>query len=286
MLRAATLALLCCLSSDVMGQTEQSLLWLKEHAPDKNLQMLDINDSTFQLLVAQLSGVAVSQQQATTPRAAKLLQTTAHTCTGNKLALPERRDWGVISQQPQVIFPGLRLYVMQSSHLAPWLSTLSNQQPLSLQQILNTNHRFTLGFASGRSYGEKLDRLLQQRDPRHHRIIPRVGPDNTGGVVQMFSRGRVDLLIEYPNVVQHYLKQLPEPPAVQSFALAESPPTLPGHIICSDTAEGRALLNQLENAISIVSKQRAYLDAHLRWFSADLHQELTQLYNTAYGTNF
>jgi len=286
MLKAALLVLLCSFSAQVLGQVEHPLLWLTDHAPDQHLKMLNINDSTFQLLAAQLQGVAISQQQATTPRAAKLLQTTAHACIGNKLALPERRQWGVISQQPQVIFPGLRLYVMQSSHLAPWLSTLSNQQPLSLQQLLNTNHRFTLGFASGRSYGEKLDRLLQQRDPRHHRIIPRVGPDNTGGVVQMFSRGRVDLLIEYPNVVQHYLKQLPEPIAVQSFALAESPSTLPGHIICSDTAEGRALLSQLEKAIRVVSKQRAYLDAHLRWFSADLHPELTQLYNTAYGTNF
>jgi uncharacterized protein (TIGR02285 family) len=167
----------------------------------------------------------------------------------------------------------------------PWLQQLSATKPLSLQRLLNSNQRFKLGFAAGRSYGDKLDRLLQQA-PGESQLFSRAGPDNAGGILQMFSRGRVDLLIEYPNVVQHYLAQLPQQPAVLSFALAESPVTLPGHIICADTPEGRFSLAKLENAISIVSKQRAYLDAHLRWFSPDLHSELTKLYNTAYGTNF
>lgn len=285
MLRAATLALLCCLSGHVMGETEHSLLWLTEHAPDKNLQMLDINDSTFRLLEAQLDGIDVSRQQATTLRAAKLLQSNPHACVGNKLPLPARRDWGLISHQPQVIFPGLRLYVLQSSGLVPWLQQFSAAKPLSVQRLLDSNQRFKLGFAAGRSYGDKLDRLLQQA-PTENQLFSRAGPDNAGGILHMFSLGRVDLLIEYPNVVQHYLKQLPQQPAVLSFAIAESPVILPGHIICADTPEGRFSLAKLENAISIVSKQRAYLDAHLRWFSADLHQELTQLYNTAYGTNF
>jgi len=285
MLKAALLVLLCCFAAHVSGRTEHPLLWLTEHAPDQNLQILDINDSTFRLLEAQLEGVTVSRQQATTLRAAKLLQSHPDACVGNKLPLPARRDWGLISHQPQVIFPGLRLYVLQSSGLVPWLQHLSATKPLSLQRLLDSNQRFKLGFAAGRSYGDKLDRLLQQA-PGESQLFSRAGPDNAGGILQMFSRGRVDLLIEYPNVVQHYLAQLPQQPAVLSFALAESPVTLPGHIICADTPQGRFSLAKLDNAISIVSKQRAYLDAHLRWFSADLHNELTQLYNTAYGTNF
>lgn len=285
MLKAALLVLLCCFAAHVSGRTEHPLLWLTEHAPDQNLQILDINDSTFRLLEAQLAGINVSRQQATTLRAAKLLQSHPHACVGNKLPLPARRDWGLISHQPQVIFPGLRLYVLQSSGLVPWLQQLSATRPLSLQRLLDSNQRFKLGFAAGRSYGDKLDQLLQQA-PGESQLFSRAGPDNAGGILQMFSRGRVDLLIEYPNVVQHYLAQLPQQPAVLSFALAESPVTLPGHIICADTPQGRFSLAKLDNAISIVSKQRAYLDAHLRWFSADLHNELTQLYNTAYGTNF
>ena len=285
MLKAASLVLLFCFSCHILARDAHALLWLTEHAPDQNLQILDINDSTFRLLEAQLDGIQVSRQQATTLRAAKLLQSNHHACVGNKLPLPARRDWGLISHQPQVIFPGLRLYVLQSSGLVPWLQQLSATKPLSLQRLLNSNQRFKLGFAAGRSYGDKLDRLLQQA-PGESQLFSRAGPDNAGGILQMFSRGRVDLLIEYPNVVQHYLAQLPQQPAVLSFALAESPVTLPGHIICADTPQGRFSLAKLDNAISIVSKQRAYLDAHLRWFSADLHNELTQLYNTAYGTNF
>lgn len=56
MLKAALLVLLCCFAAHVSGRTEHPLLWLTEHAPDQNLQMLDINDSTFRLLEAQLEG--------------------------------------------------------------------------------------------------------------------------------------------------------------------------------------------------------------------------------------
>jgi len=273
-----SMSLLPCLAAD------NTLLWLTEHAPDRTLQVLDINDSTFRLLAPQLQHLQVTQLQATTPQAAKLLQSKANVCVGNKLPLPERRDWGLISHQPQVIFPGLRLYVLQSSGLVPWLQQLGSPA-LQMQRLLNSHQRFKLGFAAGRSYGDQLDRQLQNAANQRN-LFSRTGPDNAGGLLQMFSRGRIDLLIEYPNVVEHYLQQLPAPPAVLSFALEESPAILPGHIICSDTPQGRALLSSLDQAISILSKQRVYLDAHLRWFSADLHAELTRLYNTTYGTNF
>ncbi|TXH98301.1 MAG: hypothetical protein E6Q75_01875 [Rheinheimera sp.] len=281
------LFLWCCLTLPAAAQTSSvpELIWLTEHAPNQALQVLDINESTFRLLEQQLPGLTISRQQATTAQAAKLLQRRPNVCVGNKLPLPERRSWGVISHQPQVIFPGLRLYVLQASGLNSWLVEQSSGKPLSLQRVLSAHQRFKLGFNSDRSYGDKLDPLLQQAANQRN-LFSRSGPDNAGGLLQMFSIGRIDLLIEYPNVVEHYLAQLPKPPAVQSFALQESPALLPGHIICSDTPQGRLLLTSLDQAISSVSQQRAYLDAHLQWFAPALHAELTALYNQTYGTNF
>ncbi len=279
--------LLCGLSLPAAAKASSApeLLWLTEHAPNQALQVLDINESTFRLLEPLLQGLTVSRQQATTAQAAKLLQRRPNVCVGNKLPLPERRSWGIISHQPQVIFPGLRLYVLQASGLRPWLTQQSSGKPLSLQRLLSANQRFKLGFSTGRSYGDQLDPLLQHAANQRN-LFSRSGPDNAGGLLQMFSLGRIDLLIEYPNVVEHYLAQLPKPPAVQSFALQESPALLPGHIICSDTPQGRLLLTSLDQAISKVSQQRAYLDAHLHWFAPALHAELTALYNQTYGTNF
>ncbi|MDZ7869301.1 MAG: hypothetical protein U5L02_08930 [Rheinheimera sp.] len=280
------LGVVCQIGSfQLCAHTDNTIIWLTEHAPSQQLQVLDINDGTFSLLQQQLHTLQVTRLQATVPQAVKLLQSRANVCVGNKLPLPARRDWGVISTLPQVIFPGLRLYVLKSSGLVPWLNMLNDSPPLSMQRLMTTNQRFKLGFAAGRSYGDKLDRLLQ--DESHQRnVVSRAGPDNAGGLLQMFSRGRIDLLIEYPNVVAHYLSQLPQQPEVLSYALAESPAILPGHIICSDTPQGRFLLRSLDQAISTLSKQRPYLDAHLRWFSPELHTELTRLYNEVYGTNF
>jgi uncharacterized protein (TIGR02285 family) len=278
----------CCLSMPAAAPAaveKPELIWLTEYAPNQALQVLDINESTFRLLESQLPGFTISRQQATTAQAAKLLQRRPNVCVGNKLPLPERRSWGQISHQPQVIFPGLRLYVLQSSGLNSWLTQQSSGKPLSMQRLLLAHQRFKLGFSTDRSYGDKLDSLLQQAANQRN-LFSRSGPDNAGGLLQMFSLGRIDLLIEYPNVVEHYLAQLPKPPAVQSFALQESPALLPGHIICSDTPQGRLLLTSLDQAISSVSQQRAYLDAHLQWFSPALHAEITALYNQTYGTKF
>lgn len=277
----------CCLTQPAAAQANSApeLLWLTEHAPNQAMQVLDINESTFRLLESQLPGFIISRQQATTAQAAKLLQRRPNVCVGNKLPLPERRSWGLISHQPQTIFPGLRLYVLQSSGLRSWLAEQSNSNPLSMQRLLSAHQRFKLGFNSDRSYGDKLDPLLRQAANQRN-LFSRSGPDNAGGLLQMFSLGRIDLLIEYPNVVEHYLAQLPQPPAVQSFALQESPALLPGHIICSNTPDGRLLLTSLDQAISTVSQQRAYLEAHLQWFASDLHAELTSLYNQTYGTKF
>lgn len=278
----------CCLSLPAAASAatqKPELIWLTEYAPNQALQVLDINESTFRLLELQLQAFTISRQRATTAQAAKLLQRRPNVCVGNKLPLPERRSWGLISHQPQVIFPGLRLYVLQSSGLNSWLTQQSSGKPLSMQRLLTANQRFKLGFSTDRSYGDKLDLLLKQAANQRN-LFSRSGPDNAGGLLQMFSLGRIDLLIEYPNVVEHYLAQLPKPPAVQSFALQESPALLPGHIICSDTPQGRLLLTSLDQAISSVSQQRAYLDAHLQWFSPALHAEITALYNQTYGTKF
>lgn len=272
-------------SLKINALNNHSLVWLTEHAPDQALQVLDINDSTFSLLQQQLAMLQITRLQATTPQAVKLLQSKPNVCFGNKLPLPARREWGLISHQPQVIFPGLRLYVLQSSGLLPLLQQSGSKAPLSIQRLLNSQQRFKLGFSASRSYGDKLDRLLHNAGNQRN-LFSRTGPDNAGGLLHMFSRGRIDLLIEYPNVVEHYMRQLPQQPAVQSFALDESAAMLPGHIICSDTPQGRALISSLDQAISTVSKKRSYLEAHLRWFSPALHQELTVLYNTTYGTEF
>lgn len=282
-----SLIILWCLSLPAAAKANAApeLIWLTEHAPNQALQVLDINESTFRLLEPQLQSFTIVRQRATAAQAMKLLQRGPNICVGNKLPLPERRSWGLISHQPQVIFPGLRLYVLQSSGLSAWLESQSGGKPLSMQRLLSAHQRFKLGFNSDRSYGDKLDPLLRQAANQRN-LFSRSGPDNAGGLLQMFSLGRIDLLIEYANVVEHYLAQLPKPPAVQSFALQESPALLPGHIICSNTPQGRFLLSSLDQAISTLSKQRPYLDAHLRWFSPELHTELTRLYNEVYGTNF
>ena len=263
----------------------QSLLWLTEHAPGPKLQVLDINDSTFEVLASQLPAIPVRQQQASIRQVQELLQARPDACVGNKLVTAERRQWGLISHQPQVVFPGLRLFVREDSGLLSVLQQRSKDGSLSVRLLLAGTQRFRLGYAAGRSYGEQLDKLFGTNDSQRF-LWPRTGPDQAGGLLQMLSLGRIDFLLEYPNVVSHYWRQLPDPPPLQSFAIDESPAVLKGHIICADTPQGRALLSLLDHTISVMSHRPEYLAAHLRWFEPAMQPAVLALYNQAYGTRF
>lgn len=284
--RGSVLAGLCLLLLSLAAQgAPQSLLWLTEHPPGPKLQVLDINDSTFAVLMSQLPQLTVRHQQASISQARELLQARPDACVGNKLVTAERRQWGLISHQPQVVFPGLRLFVREDSGLLSVLQQRSKDGSISVRLLLGGTQRFRLGYAAGRSYGEQLDKLFGNNQSQRY-LWSRTGPDEAGGLLQMLSLGRIDFLLEYPNVVSHYWRQLPKAPALQSFAIDESPAMLKGHIICADTPQGRTLLSLLDHTISIASRRPEYLTAHLRWFEPAMQPAVLALYNQAYGTDF
>lgn len=263
-----------------------SLVWLTTEDRAANAQIVDVNDDTFYLIADALPNLQLQTQFVTMSNARALLKKQANSCTGNLMPLPERQAWGQFSKLPQVVFPGLRLYVRNNSPLQGALDAQATPAgTVSVAALLQGPLKFQLGYAADRSYGSALDQLLQKPEFQY-KVWQRRSTDTASGVLQMFSRGRIDAVLEYPNVLEHYLSKQKADLGFRSYAITETPTALYGHLVCANGEQGQRIIQHIDVAMKRLVQDRRYLEAHLRWFSPELHPTVIKLYDQAYGTHF
>ncbi len=262
---------------------QTSMLWLDEAMPAN--EVLNISGSTMQLLWPGLTDVQVQAAGVNSARALALLQSEANACVGNKILTPEREAVSYHTQLPQVVFPGLHIFALKGRAGATALQALNNAAGVSLGQLLDRESKLRLAVVAGRNYSTEIDVIIQNK-VWERQLWRRHGGDNTSGVLRMLQEGRVDFVIEYPNVFAHYQGNSKDSNAFVSYPLLESPQLLAGYILCSRTPEGAALIARFDQLLAQVSADPSYLQAHLRWFDSAGQKALLPLYNQVYGTNF
>ncbi|WP_127026213.1 hypothetical protein [Rheinheimera mangrovi] len=268
----------------------QKFVWLTDSSTHQNLkqyrQALDVNGLTLKLLMQDVTDFQAQPLQATTDRAMAMLKTEASACAGNRVKNTERLTFSYATAIPHTVFPGLRLYSKTSSKTTQYLQQqLNKQKKISLEQLLKDDNKLHFAVGGGRSYGDQLDTLLKQPQWQH-KFWQRRSVDMSAGLIDMLVQDRVDLLIEYPNVMQHYLAQQSQRTELTSFGIEEAEPYMLGYILCAKTPEGQQLTQFFQQRLKQVSQQKSYLDAHLGWVDAADRAQLTQIYNQVFGTSF
>ena len=266
------------------------MLWLTDAANNqpvyKTSQPLDVSGATLQLMLPYLTTYQLQTMVVNNQRAIEVLKARPNACAGNKIVTAERLAISHASKLPQVVFPGLRIFAKADSEAAKVLSgLLDDQGRISVRKVLLSANKLRFVVVGGRNYGAALDALIHAPNWQK-RFWKRQADDMAAGVVDMVRTGRIDLMLEYPNVAAHYQQELSGDVTLVSYAVAESPAYLIGHILCSRTTQGKAMLEQFDQALAEVTQTEAYLDAHLRWFAPDYHAEFRKIYNQVYHTNF
>lgn len=246
---------------------------------------IDINAATRQLVLEHMPGHQDSVTIVNNERAFQMLKTDVLACTGNKIRNSERESFAYFSDVPQLIFPGLRLYMLKATAETAGITAQQHSRH-SFADISTRLPRSRIGVVGGRNYGEPLQAIFNQLAARN-RIYTRTGNDmSAAAMLDMLANGRVDLVVEYPNVVQHYSEALNHAVELVSVEISEAAEYTGGFIMCSKTEQGKKLAQQYSNAIQLASKDKRYLQAHLRWFDVSSHHKVTALYNKVYNTEF
>jgi len=266
------------------------MLWLTDALDNqpvyKTSQPVDVSGATLQLMLPYLAKYQLQTMVVNNQRALQVLKARPNACAGNKIVTAERLEISDATKLPQVVFPGLRIFSRADTTAASVLADMLDEQGrLSVRNLLQEAHKLRFVVVSGRNYGVELDALIQAPQWQN-RFWKREADDMAAGVVDMVRTGRIDLMLEYPNVAAHYLAQQTDGTKLVSYAIAESPAFLLGHILCSRTTQGKEMLQNFDQALVHVTKTEAYLDAHLRWFDPEYHAEFRKIYNQVYQTSF
>ncbi|MGP9800997.1 hypothetical protein [Rheinheimera sp. NSM] len=247
---------------------------------------IDINAATRLLLLEHMPGHQDSVTIVNNERAFQILKADTLACTGNKVRNSERESFAYFSDVPQLIFPGLRLYMLKATAEKAGIAALQHDSRHSFADISARLPRSRIGIVGGRNYGELLQAIFDQLAARK-RIYTRTGNDmSAAAMLDMLVNGRVDLVVEYPNVVQYYSEALNHAVELVSVEISEATEYTGGYIMCSKTEQGKKLAQAYSNAIQLASKDKRYLQAHLRWFDVSSHHKVTALYNKVYKTEF
>lgn len=247
---------------------------------------IDINAATRLLLLEHMPEHQDSVTIVNNERAFQMLKTDILACTGNKVRNSERESFAYFSDVPQLIFPGLRLYMLKATAETAGIAAQLHDSRHSFADISARLPRSRIGIVGGRNYGEPLQAIFDQLATRK-RIYTRTGNDmSAAAMLDMLANGRVELIVEYPNVVQHYSEALNHAVELVSVEISEATEYTGGYIMCSKTEQGKKLAQAYSNAIKLASKDKRYLQAHLRWFDASSHHKVTALYNKVYNTEF
>lgn len=245
------------------------------------------NETTSSLLLKHLPAkYEIAEVRGNNARMVRLLKSEDTVCAENKLLIEERKSIGHFTNIPQVVFPGVRLFINQNSPYYGDIKALVKPDGhISISSILNAVPNAMFSVAAGRKYGSSIDDLVISSKWRQ-RFIPRHGVDMSEGVVQMLIKERADMIFEYPSVVAFHNAQHNAPASIDSYALVESVDYSLGYIICSKSETGQELIEHFNQSIEKLSVTRDYYNAHMQGFDPKSKKDATVYYNDIYGTQF
>lgn len=274
-----------------VGQPE--LIWVSGTMLDYEAAVknsFNLSGELFTLLNNSLDQNKITILNANAARAMNLVASHKNACMGNRLKTSERQKDYVFTTIPQTIFLNQRLYV-NNAKINQFLAIHNKdaEEPIaSLNLLLNSNLKMVLGLEEGKSFGKRIDNLLAHAN-ENITVWRRTGDGLSMGLVEMFYRQRLDVIIDYPSVFEHYVNELQNNAAessLKSYAIEEMHQYELGFIMCSNSPAGKRWRNYFDQQLSIATQHRSYLETHLKWFKLSSQKQITRIYNQVYSTQF
>lgn len=223
----------------------------------------------FTALQQELTGYRIDIEAASVERALKSVLVGRGTCVRNLVKTSERQAQLVFSQ-PTTFFLGLRVFA------SPEFAHTFEIYPYSLTELVALKPKALLGVDQDRSYGEEMDKQFQTLPSKN--VYFRAGQENESLLHDMLLSQRLDLLIEYPSVVQFFnvKKHIPQAKQPIMLPLTTSQPLQFGHLACANTALGRQVIQQVDRLLSQFYQTSAYWQWHLDFIATPYQTEFLQ----------
>lgn len=170
--------------------------------------------------------------------------------------------------------PGIAMMSRDALRIAP---DVDKTGAVSLYSLL-VEKRLHLGVAGGRSYNKRIDSLLSQTE-LHPQLFRRKGSDVLFNLMKMMNKGRLQMVIGYPDEQMYLAKRLGIAEQVRTFPIAEGGEHSKGFIGCSRNTRGLKHVQALDAALAQLRHNPAYADILRYWLPQDMHHKVDDLLN-------
>lgn len=255
------------------SKAKESLIWLTDdkkdlvdlHSPDN----ISIGTDTTKLVLSALTDYDIDFQLVQLPRAKVLMKSMDNLCMSNRVKTKQRMQDNIFSL-PVNVFPSLRLYYLADNDkifTKASLASLLNEQGelISLAHIFEHHPEALLAITKGRSFGEIVDKQIQQI-PKGN-LLNRAGDGRYQAMMHMLFKGRIDFIIDFPVEMKRELDAFDKPIALTSLAIANTPDYIVGHIACSKSDLGKRVVRLINTRLLALYQDTEFFYAHSRYLA-------------------
>lgn len=185
----------------------------------------------------------------------KLLREQGNYCALSKIRTAEREAFLLFSKRPTSVYPPVQLI---SNHKLA-------DHPVDLQLLFRQNPRMKIGIVQGRSYGEKLDELINQY-PQH--FYQRSGEYAAETLLQMLAKQRLDALLEFAATARGHQAQVPQSSHFVAHQLLNQP-VIMGYLVCTQSENGQKLISLIDAKMQLPHYRKQAIELHRHYFTSE-----------------
>lgn len=263
------LALLLLWLPSPPGHAEM-LTWLLRDLPPLSIfegeqKGQGVVDLLMPRLIAELPEYQHELVRVNRARGLQMLREPSFTCDPSLLWSKERAQWVTYSiTSVRVLSNGLAVRRADRASLAQFIQDGKVDLPALL-----ASGKSSLGVVAERSYGQQLDKLLQQVPESS--IRAHYGNDALGSLLQMQRLGRLQWLLGYwPEIRYQATQQGIDPQDLLFYPIQGTDKYQELHIGCSNTPQGQQAITRIDQALLklredfLVERYAAWLEPGLR----------------------
>ena len=203
-------------------------------------------------------------------RALKLMDDRKPVCVINRIKNDERGKKYLFSN-PINIFLNRRLYQLAE------LETTDITQPVIFKELFEKYPDRKLIVSSNLSYGNELDELIANIDAKY-KLIRHGAIHHSRGIIRMFVEGRGHYALIEPFELMDNEFGLGD--KTRSFSIAGVPAYMLGHLMCANTSETDAFIEQVNDYLSQKVNRAKLFDIHKKYYAPADYQLLESAFQT------
>lgn len=180
-------------------------------------------------------------------------------CHPSALKTTEREAYAYFSQAA-MITPVVRVLMTKRT----WKKQFANQTSTNISNYLEKNEG-SLGIVSHRSYGEYIDRVVEQGIRKNSNIVQASGRYGSRQLFEMLINGRIDVMLEYPWVTAYFNKVMKNRDVeLINLDIKDFPKYSPAYVACTRNEKGKKIIEQVDkfiaNSIGLEKNRQRMMD--------------------------